>query len=138
VDGAAGNSIKTFIIVLVSSWLLFLPGAGGEGMEPGAATLGDRENALQLQAALDEEEKQLIIELLNWDVKIEAARLEQERLQREIPLQEELLAASEVQLAQSRAVLEEGRDRLGRGLTTCTDTGALSYLAWSRVLRIFK
>lgn len=97
-------------------------------MEPGAATLGDRENALQLQAALDEEEKQLIIELLNWDVKIEAARLEQERLQREIPLQEELLAASEVQLAQSRAVLEEGRDRLGRWINHLYRYGALTYL----------
>lgn len=83
---------------------------------------------MQLQAALDEEEKQLIIELLNWDVKIEAARLEQERLQKEIPLQEELLAASEVQLAQSRAMLEEGRARLGRWINHLYRYGALTYL----------
>ncbi|WP_421071645.1 coiled-coil domain-containing protein [Pelotomaculum propionicicum] len=112
----------------MSSWFIFLAGAGGEGMEPGAATLKDRENALQQQAGLGEEEKQLVIELLNWDVKIETARLEQERLRREIPLQEETLAALEIQLEQSRAALEEGRARLGRWINHLYRCGALTYL----------
>lgn len=97
-------------------------------MEPGTATLEERESALLLQAELGEEEKQLVVELLNWDVKIETARLEQERLQREIPQLEELLASSEVQLAQSRIVLEEGRARLGRWINHLYRCGTLTYL----------
>lgn len=128
VGGPAGKLTKIIIMVLVFSLFLFLAGAGGEINEPGTAALEDRESALQIQAGLAEEENQLVIELLDWDVKIETARLEQERLQREIPQLEEQLKSSEVQLAQSSAELEAGRARLGRWINHLYRHGHLTYL----------
>jgi peptidoglycan hydrolase CwlO-like protein len=127
----SGKFIKT-IIVILAFLFLFSAGAGsqvaGEGKETSTATLEERENALLLQAELGEEEKQLIVELLNWDLKIEAAGLEQERLLQEIPLQKEMLATAEVQLAQNRVALEEGKARLGRWINHIYRYGALTYL----------
>lgn len=126
--GAAVNYIRTIIMAIILSLFLFLAGAGGEDKGRGAATLEERGNALLLQSGLVEEEKQLVFELLNWDIRIEAARLEQDRLKGEIVLLEEQLAASETQLAQSRAQLEEGRARLGRWINHLYRYGNLSYL----------
>jgi peptidoglycan hydrolase CwlO-like protein len=126
------RSFKKLAAVLSFTLLFLAAGAvsrvvGQEGL-PGTASLEERESALSQQAGLDEQEKALVVELLDWDVRIESARLEQERLQREIPLLEELLAASEVQLGQSRVQLEQGYARLGQWLDHLYRHGFFTYM----------
>ena len=128
---AGGKFFKKFAAVLTFTLLFIAAGAvswvgGQEGM-PGAS-LEERESALSQQTGLNEQEKALVAQLLDWDVKIESARVEQERLQREIPMLEEQLAALEAQLAQSRVQLDEGYARLGRWLNHLYRYGALTYL----------
>jgi peptidoglycan hydrolase CwlO-like protein len=125
------RSFKKLAAVLSFTLLFIAAGAvsrvGGQEGVPGAS-LEEREGALLQQAGLNEQEKALVAELLDWDVRIESARLEQVRLQREVPLLEAQLAGSEAQLAQSRVQLEEGYARLGRWLNHLYRYGALTYL----------
>ncbi len=102
----------TFLLALC---LLSAPAerrAAGEG--PGAASPEERLGALARQAELGQREKELAAELLDWNIKIENARLEQEQLLREIPLAERSLAEAETGLEDSRVRLDEGRETLGR------------------------
>jgi len=91
-------------------------------------TLEERRQALADQASLAERERELAAELLAWDVKIEAARREQERLRQEIPAVERSLAGAEAGLAESGARLDGGMERLGRWVNFLYRYGAVSYL----------
>jgi peptidoglycan hydrolase CwlO-like protein len=127
----SGKFFKKFAAVFAFTLLLIAAGAadrvgGQEGML--GASLEDRESALSQQAGLNEQEKALVAQLLDWDVQIESARVEQERLQREIPMLDAQLAALEAQLAHSRVQLEEGFVRLGRWLDHLYRYGAVTYL----------
>lgn len=101
--------------------------AAGEG-SPGTAALEERRDALAGQTDLGESEKELIAELLAWDVKIEDARLEQERLQQEIPVAERSLAEAGTGLAESRVLLDDATDQLGRWVNFLYRYGPVAYL----------
>jgi len=101
--------------------------AGGEG-NPAASSLEEREKDLARQTELGEREKELTNELLTWDVKIESARQEQERLRREIPVLESSLSGAEVELAAGRARLAEGYEWLGHWVNNLYRHGPAVYL----------
>ncbi|OPY56613.1 MAG: hypothetical protein A4E55_02024 [Pelotomaculum sp. PtaU1.Bin035] len=101
--------------------------AAGEGV-PGIVFLEERGSVLADQAGLVEREEELAAELLAWDVKIEAARQEQERLRKEIPVLERSAAAAEAALAESRARRDEGVEKLGRWVNLLYRYGPVSYL----------
>lgn len=102
--------------------------AAGEGEAPGAVSPEDRLEALARQAELERREGELAAELLDWDVKIETARQEQEQLLLEIPLAERSLAGAETSLGESRARLDEGMEDLGRWVNYLYRYGQVSYL----------
>ncbi len=101
--------------------------AGGEG-NTAVSSLEEREQDLARQTELGEREKELTNELLIWDVKIESAWQEQEKLQREIPALEAALTAAETELSGSRVQLAEGYDRLGQWVNSLYRHGPAVYL----------
>lgn len=102
--------------------------AAGEGEAPGAPNPEDRLEALARQAELERREGELAAELLDWDVKIESARQEQEQLLLEIQQAELSLAGAEAGLGESRARLEEGLEDLGWWVNYLYRYGQVSFL----------
>lgn len=121
------NADRVFLIVILLM-LSLVTGtrAGGEG-NPAASSLEERGKDLARQTELGEREKELTNELLTWDVKIESARQEQEKLQREIPVLEGSLAGAEMELAAGRARLAEGYEWLGRWVNSLYRHGPAVY-----------
>ncbi|MDI9448110.1 MAG: hypothetical protein QM303_05765 [Bacillota bacterium] len=120
--------VLTFLLALC---LLALPAgrrAAGEGEAPGAVSPEDRLEALARQAELERRKGELAAELLDWDVKIEAARQDQEQLLLEIQQAERSLAGAETSLGESRARLDEGMEDLGRWVNHLYRYGQISYL----------
>lgn len=122
-----------FLAVLVAFSLLagsaFLNGSPAAGQaRTDQAALEEWRGALARQSDLGEREKELVAELLAWDVKIEAARGEQERLRREIPEVERSLVAAREGLADTRAQMDQGQERLGRWVNVLYRYGPVSYL----------
>ncbi|WP_205077973.1 hypothetical protein [Pelotomaculum propionicicum] len=115
------------ILILLMLLLGLVSQAGGEG-NTAPSSLEERGKDLARQAELSEREKELVNELLNWDLKIESARQEQEKLQREIPALEAALTAAETELSGSRVHLAEGYDWLGHWVNSLYRHGPVAYL----------
>lgn len=126
-DNLAAKTIVFLILILLTLSAGAGSRAGGEGT-PGIASLEEREKALARQAKLEEREKELTAELLAWDIKIESARKDQERLRMEIPLLESALTGAESGLAESRVLLEEGYEWLGKWVNNLYRYGPVAYL----------
>lgn len=94
----------------------------------GRSSLEVRSRTLTRQADLQGKEKELVAELLTWDVKIEAARQERDRLQREIPVIERSLADAEAGLKESSARYDDGMKWLGRWVNFLYRYGPAAYL----------
>ena len=90
--------------------------------------LEQRNEALNRLAGLDEQERALVAELLDWDVRIEAARQDHERLTREIPVVKQALAEAEAGLAVTGDQLRAGQDKLGRWVNLLYRYGPVAYL----------
>ncbi|HOV80649.1 MAG TPA: hypothetical protein PK728_11210 [Bacillota bacterium] len=115
-------ALGLFFIVLTGSARAIVAEDGGRSF------LEERRGALVRQDVLLEREKELAAELLAWDVKIEAARQEQDGIRREIPVRESSLARAEAGLAESAARYEEGMEWLGRWVNFLYRYGPATYL----------
>jgi hypothetical protein len=122
------------LIVLVFLLALCLPGAtagrwaAGKSGVPGTPGPEDRLETLAKQAELEQRERELVAELLDWDVKIETARQEQEQLLQEISLLERSLDAAKISLGESRDNLDESLETLGAWVNYLYRNGPDSYL----------
>lgn len=79
-------------------------------------TLAGRNEAVSTLAGLNEQERALAAELLDWDVRLESARQDHERLTQEIPVARQALKDAEAGLNLTRERLRTGQDKLGRWL----------------------
>lgn len=116
------------VFAVVIGLLAALYGSQAASPEDHLPALQQRNEALNRLAGLDQKERALVAELLDWDVKIEAARQDHERLTREIPGVEQALADAEAGLAVTRDQLGVGRDKLGRWVNFLYRYGTVSYL----------
>lgn len=88
----------------------------------------ERSEALGALAGLNEQEKALVAELLDWDVRLAAARQDHERLAREIPVAEQAVKDAEAALSLSREQLSVSEERLGRWVNFLYRYGPVAYL----------
>jgi len=119
------------MVILILALAAFSPGSGsraGAEAVPGFTALEERSESLARQAGLEKTEKELTSDLLAWNVKIEAARREQDRLRQEIPAVERSLREVEASLAESRASHEEGMVWLRRWVNHLYRCGPVTYL----------
>ncbi len=118
-----------FVVLTIAVGLLAaLDGSRAVNPVAGPAALEERNEAVNRLAGLNEQERALVAELLDWEVRIEAARQEHERLTGEIPVVRQTLADSEAGLQVTREQLRAGRDRLGQWVNFLYRYGPVAYL----------
>lgn len=117
-----------FCILVVVSLLLASFNAGQAANPADTTALAERNEAVNTLAGLNEQEKALAAELLDWDVRLESARQDHERLTREIPVARQALKDAEAGLNLTRERLSAGQDKLGRWLNFLYRYGPVAYL----------
>lgn len=122
--------MRSFLVVLTVVFGLLTAFHGSQAVNPAAEppVLEECNEALKRLTGLDEQERVLVAELLDWDVRIESARLEHEQLTREIPVVRQALADAEADLSITREQLNAERDKLGRWVNLLYRYGPAAYL----------
>jgi peptidoglycan hydrolase CwlO-like protein len=120
---------RLFIVITVVIGILAVF-YGSRAAKPvaGQPALEERNEALERLTGLNEQERALVAELLDWDVRLEAARQDYELLTREIPLAEKAVKDAEAGLQVTRQQLREGQDKLGRWVNFLYRYGPVAYL----------
>lgn len=116
------------ILAIFAGFLAAFHGTQAANQAGSLPSLEERSEAVNRLTGLNEQERALAAELLDWDVRIEAARQDQERLTREIPLAEQALKDAEARLSLSREQLSEGEERLGQWVNFLYRNGPVAYL----------
>jgi peptidoglycan hydrolase CwlO-like protein len=122
------NKFLPVHVLLVTVFFLLLAFTAASGEEQGAGLLKEREAAYGQKSALEEREKQLLADLLDLDVKIESARINQSLLQGEIAEAGHLLEESRAALFLCRERRDENLVSLGQWVNFLYRYGAISYL----------
>lgn len=121
---------KTGLLIFLLAGASFLAiAARAYGIEvPGTGALKERKSALAGKAELGEREKQLVAELLDWDLKIESARVSHDLLQEEIKKTGRKMKEAQNALTACRLSLEKNREYLGRLVNFTYRYGMVAYL----------
>lgn len=117
-----------FLTIMLILSLLTWPTLAGDNYASGVTAMDDWREALARQSDLGEREKQLVSELMAWNVRIDSARRERDRLQQEIQGIDQALAAAQDGIADNQVRLDKGMDRLGRWVNFLYRHGPVSYL----------
>lgn len=126
----------TSVLKKTGFFIFLLAGAASVGVvaraygveAPGTGALEERNSALVGKAELGEREKQLVSELLDWDLKIESARVSHDRLQEEIKKTGRKMADSQSALAAYRLSLDRNKEYMGRLVNFTYRYGMVGYL----------
>ncbi|MDD4238068.1 MAG: hypothetical protein PHT62_05880 [Desulfotomaculaceae bacterium] len=116
------------VLAILIGFLAAFNGSQAANPPDNPPALEERNEAVNPPVGQDEQERALVAELLDWDIRLEAARQEHERLTREIPVVQQALADAEADLAVTRVQLSADQDKLGRWVNFLYRYGPVTYL----------